>query len=474
MLLYLYTRYPSQPYDVSKLKRHKFSQDAAFYSKMSNISTSKHAAAESECSETMDLFTQYSSSQDIEWLHQSNKTDPQTPDSQILHTMKTNKNNNNTKNNEHTILKLKQSQSYNVSLKTGRSQTAHQGTSKSRPSPKKIKKYHTFGHVDDIESDSELFWTEGRNALFSQTSRLSGLKSIDEDFDMNFDLDEFSFDVFAMHNQLLDIRPRERDKKFDEKVLGSDYLSFELDKELDALECMINRVRQENELLHEIQQLELNDMDMIEFKLSQLSEMSLSYSNQSLVLDVATDILKEITEIPQVTNKNESRAQCVEYQASIIDVGKTSCIRDAELWQNTVWCNDDFMSQGVFDINVMKHNRINDNKPRCLYTDLKHKTLTIHDPTTKGKKKDNKVLDETLIKSFNYTQNRADSQAPDRDIISITYWPEKTGKNKRHFQGLVQKYVGHRFVTLMKIYITPSRIPPTFKFGQGLFMHFRI
>merc|ERR1712228_534094 len=375
-----------------------------------------------------------------------------------LNTIKTLKNDNNEDNKSY------------ISLKGGRSATTHHGIGKNVPSlHKKVKKYHTIGNMDDVDDNNELFWTEGRNSFLSQSSRLNGLKSIDEDFDYN-DFEEFNFNAFANSNQALDIRPREKDKKFDEKVLGSDYLSFELDKELKALEAMINRVRQENELLHEIQQLELNDMDMTEFKLCQLSEVSLSYSNQSLVLDIGCDILKEITEIPQMTNKNESRAQCVEYQASIIDVGKTSCIRDAELWQNTVWCNDDFMSQEKFDINVMKHNRINDNKPRCLYTDLKHKTLTIHDPTTKGQKKDNKVLDESLIKSFNYTQMRStDGQQPDVDTFAITFYPEKAGKKKSHFQGLVQKYVGHRFVTLMKIYITPSRIPPTFKFGQGPF-----
>eukprot|EP01084_Bolivina_argentea_P073410 133209_1 len=167
-----------------------------------------------------------------------------------------------------------------------------------------------------------------------------------------------------------------------------------------------------------------------------------------------------------MATKNESRSQYVEYQASVTDVGKTSRIHDVELWQNSVWSKDDFITQEKYDINVMKQNRINENRPRDLYTDLKHKTLTIHDPTAKGKKKENKVLDATLIKSFNYT---LDPQLPDYDIITLTYWPERPGKNKRHFNGLVQKYIGHRFVTLMKTYITPKKVPPSFKFGHGPF-----
>ena len=36
---------------------------------------------------------------------------------------------------------------------------------------------------------------------------------------------------------------------------------------------------------------------------------------------------------------------------------------------------------------VLKINKVNENRPRTLYIDLKHRTLTIHDPTGKGKKK---------------------------------------------------------------------------------------
>ena len=43
----------------------------------------------------------------------------------------------------------------------------------------------------------------------------------------------------------------------------------------------------------------------------------------------------------------------MEYEASMIDVpgvGKTSsCLGDGELWQNTVWGIDDFVSQEKFD-----------------------------------------------------------------------------------------------------------------------------
>ena len=57
--------------------------------------------------------------------------------------------------------------------------------------------------------------------------------------------------------------------------------------------------------------------------------------------------------------RNEARSQAVEYEASMIDVpgvGKTSsCLGDGELWQNTVWGIDDFVSQEKFDFKYVVH-----------------------------------------------------------------------------------------------------------------------
>eukprot|EP01084_Bolivina_argentea_P283397 485348_1 len=428
-----------------------------------------HSATESTLSETMDLFT---NSKDIEWLNESlsvysDKTltsdDDEGNDS---HGKKAfgfdDDDDNSTDVTDNSVKKL----AHSVSLKNGKDKSKNTNIKQwSRP---KVKKYNTIGSFADWEDDdfngSLLGDRHSRTTIGSM--RLNNLTFSGDSNDDDEPDEPFSFEYFYDNNQTLDIRRRDAPGKYEEKVLSSDYLTFELDKECDALEVMINKVRQENELLHEIPQLNLKDISILDMVLTQLSEYSLSYSNQSLVLDIACDILKEITEIPQMGNKNESRAQCVEYQASVIDVGKTSCIHDLQIWQNTVLGNTDFISQEKYDINVMKQNRINENRPRDLYTDLKHKTLTIHDPTQKGAKKENKVLDCSLIKSFNYTQN---PQIPDYDTISITYWPERPQKNKRHFNGLVQKYVGHRFVALMKTYITPKKVPAYFKFGRGPF-----
>ena len=54
--------------------------------------------------------------------------------------------------------------------------------------------------------------------------------------------------------------------------------------------------------------------------------------------------------------RNEARSQAVEYEASMVDVpgtGKTSqCLGDGELWQNTVWGKEDFVSQEKFDFKL--------------------------------------------------------------------------------------------------------------------------
>ena len=519
------------------MKRRKFTQDAANYSSFdwtndgvnneleeirNSIPFSSHTATESVLSETMDLFTNTVGSKDIEWLNKesganeylmdgSENDDLDSDDivtseddeTQIQKRFdfavdsmdsdndngkgknkKKNKNKNkkdknknknkNRNNNDSDLSQLTES----VSLKHGRSKT--KGDTLGNNRRPKVKKYHTIGNLfideqsnDDLDEDGYHKFGGGhsRTSTGRRSMRLNGLQSIVSDEIDNIEYDNFDFNLFAKDNQSLDIRRRDKPGNVGERVLSSEYLTFELDKECEALEAMLNKIRQENELLHEIPSLNLKDMDMLEMVLTQLSEYSLSYSNQSMVLEIACDILKEITEIPQMGNRNESRAQCVEYQASVIDIGKTSCIQDAEIWQNNVWCNDDFVSQTKFDFNVMKLNRINENRPRDLYTDLKHKTLTIHDPTTKGRNKDNKVFDSSLIKSINYTQN---VQSPDYDTISLTYWKENAGKNKRHFQCLAQKYVGHRFITLMKTYISPSKMPHDFKFGQGLLINIYI
>jgi len=149
-------------------------------------------------------------------------------------------------------------------------------------------------------------------------------------------------------------------------------------------------------------------------------------------------------------------------------VGKTStCLGDGELWQNTVWNIDDFISQEKFDFNVLKINKVNENRPRTLYIDLKHRTLTIHDPTGKGKKKENKVLDRTLIKSLEYSQT-ADN--PQRDTITINYYQDKPGRNKKNFQAWFNDvFHGHRFVALMKTFIAPDKVSDHYKFGRGPF-----
>ena len=136
---------------------------------------------------------------------------------------------------------------------------------------------------------------------------------------------------------------------------------------------------------------------------------------------------------------------------------------------------------------MLKINKVNENRPRTLYIDLKHRTLTIHDPTGKGKKKgilsvhsqslhcspitmfgvktENKVLDRTLIKSLEYSQT---ADTPHRDTIVLVYWQDKRGRNKKNFQaGFNDLFQGHRFVALMKTFIAPDKVSEQYKFGRG-------
>ena len=271
---------------------------------------------------------------------------------------------------------------------------------------------------------------------------------------------EFDFDDFRQDNTFVEVK--QGTLADTDRVFASEYLSFELEKECDALEVMINKLRSENQLLHEIPQLNLKDSKILESVVADLSEYSLSWSNQSLVLNLACSILKELSDIPANT-QNEARNQCIEYQASKVDVGKTSSLQESDVWRNTVWTEDDFVTQDRFDISVLKENLISDNHPRTLYADLRNKTLTIHDPSEKGKLKVDKILNEDLIHSLNY---RSDVEKG-FDHMSMQYYPSRQGRGKKKvFNAWLDPYEGRQFIALTSTYIAPARVGEIYRLGN--------
>ena len=126
---------------------------------------------------------------------------------------------------------------------------------------------------------------------------------------------------------------------------------------------------------HEIPQLNLNDSNILESVVAELSEYSLSWTNQLLILNLACSILKELSDIAANT-QNEARNQFIQYQASVVDVGKTSSLQESDVWRNTVSTESDFVTQDRFHIGVLKKNLISDRHPRTLCADLRNETLT--------------------------------------------------------------------------------------------------